>query len=89
MRSIPSTYRSATMGTTLSDSEILAIGKNYSGLVPSAGTIKNRFEILKLIKKWFESADGVSVLLFLEPLPRNVVRLQAEQKERHYKPRSQ
>lgn len=70
------------------DDMILAIGKKLQRIGKERRNIKNRFEIIKTVKRGFASRPGQESLAFLRTLLAEVAGLVAEQRQRMYTPRT-
>lgn len=80
--------RDGNFSMKLTDEQILAIGKKLQRISEERRTIKNRFEVIKLIKRAFETGQGMDSLAFLLSVVKDVAHIQAEQKQRVYTPRT-
>ena len=72
----------------LDDQRVLAIGKKLQLISEERRDVKNRFEIVKLIKRAFESKSGQDALQFLAAVLTDENRLRREQSARRYTPRT-
>ena len=72
----------------LSDDMILAIGKKLQRIGKERRNIKNRFEVIKAVKKAFASHPGEECLAFLEGLLQETAAILTTQQQRTYSPRT-
>ena len=75
-------------GKELTDETVLAIGKKLQLISEERRAIKNRFEIVKLVKRHFESKAGQEALSFLLTVMADETRVRNEQSQRTYFPRT-
>lgn len=81
-------FRNQGDSVPLDDQRVLAIGKKLQLISEERRDIKNRFEIVKFIKRAFESKTGQDALQFLREILADENRLRAEQGRRVYTPRT-
>jgi len=84
----PTRYQNDPCAESLSDETILAIGKKLQRIGIERRSIKNRFEIIKVIKRAFTSRPGRECLEFMNGLLAEVAGVVAEQRQRTYTPRT-
>jgi hypothetical protein len=80
--------KSSCSAEAIDDSKVLAIGRKLQLISEERRNIKNRFEIVKLIKRAFESKAGREAMRFLAGVLADENRLRTEQKARVYTPRT-